>query len=1085
MIRRYMVRHFVLAFIALAAPMASAQGVGTTAVQKRVQRVAPPLGCDRLTIVEGLPNSTVLGIVQDKRGFMWFGTEDGLARYDGIRFHTYKHNPDNPSSIASASITALALDDAGRLWIGTPDNGIDMYDPDTDKFTHFANEVGPTAGISAITRDPKGRMWFALSEGGLVRYEPATNTFTPFNADPLNAVITSLAADKAGNLWLGTATATVIRWNPDSNAAPQKLQPISEDDRETDPPPILAMLVASTGKVWVGTDGDGAFSLDPATGTFTPFRHDPNEAGTLSDDHISVIFEDANKTLWIGTPKGLNRMDAQGRVVRYQHDSADPLSLSFPWVKQIYQDAGGVMWVGGLTVGLCKFNESRQQLGHQNTQGTYATAFWLDDDGTLWVSSYTGGLFKYERKAQRLTVYTALGTEGDPNYVRLDGGWIWKLHRDRKGALWIALKGEGLISFDTKAETHRTYRPDPEDATSLPSDNVFDLHEDEQGVLWLASAAGLVRFDPNTNLFTSPVQEGDASGLTLGIYELYADPVEPRILWVGTAGGGLVRYDVGAGVATPFRSDPKNAETISSNHVTSVYRDKNGIVWVGTYDAGLNRLDPTSGKVERFTTYNSRLTSDRVMAVQPDVDGKLWLATSGGGLLLFDPAAKSFVAFNSSDGAQDEYAQQAHLKAKTGELFFGGANGFNAFMPGVVKRNTYVPPIVMTSFKVGNIEAKLARPIWTLPKIEVSYADTFELQFAALSYSAPKNNRYAYKLEGVDDKFIETDRPVATYRKLDGGTRTLVVRAANEHGQWNEQGIELEITVTPPIWRTWPAYIAYGVVAAGLIFLVLWVQRQRLRRVERESRLAVVEQDLALTGAVQTAFLPENNEINRPDISVFGFYRPADACSGDWWWHERVPDGRHLILVGDVTGHGPGPAMVTAAVATAFRVLVGAGVHDMEQALDLLNREVLRVGKGKYYMTMAGLEIDETTGEWKLYSAGAPPMLGLNQKGKHRVFFCPGTPLGTEEGFETGVVEGVLQPSERLLLYSDGIPEIELDNGNTLGMRRFAQLYESTRQQDLRSAANALINHANQIQHGPQADDWTFTMIGYREQARA
>jgi serine phosphatase RsbU (regulator of sigma subunit) len=261
---------------------------------------------------------------------------------------------------------------------------------------------------------------------------------------------------------------------------------------------------------------------------------------------------------------------------------------------------------------------------------------------------------------------------------------------------------------------------------------------------------------------------------------------------------------------------------------------------------------------------------------------------------------------------------------------------------------------------------------------------------------------------------------------------------------------------------------------------VFYLQRQRVRRVIREGRLAVVERDLALTGAVQNGFLPEYNEIAGGFVQLFGFYRGADSCSGDYWWHEKI-GSRHIILVGDVTGHGPGPAMVTAAVASAFRLLVSeTGIGDLLDALLTLNRVVLQVAKGKYSMTMAAFELDEVTGQWLLYNAGAPPMMTLNNKGKHRVHFAAGTPLGTEAGFEAGRLEGRLQPGERVLIYTDGIPEIMLPSGQALGMRRLGQMYERTRQQQLRDAAAAIVQQADLTQSGkPQDDDWTFTLIEF------
>lgn len=299
--------------------------------------------------------------------------------------------------------------------------------------------------------------------------------------------------------------------------------------------------------------------------------------------------------------------------------------------------------------------------------------------------------------------------------------------------------------------------------------------------------------------------------------------------------------------------------------------------------------------------------------------------------------------------------------------------------------------------------------------------------------------------------------------------------AANRHA-WND-GIALGVSVPAPVWRTWPAFVLYALVLAGVVYLLYRLQQQKLRGIEREGRLAVVERDLALIGAVQSGLLPACNEVNGSRFRLYGFYRAADACSGDWWWHETFGQ-RHVVLVGDVTGHGPGPAMVTAAVATAFRVLGNNGLVDVRAAIDQINQVVLHVAKGKYHMTMAALELDESTGSWVVHSAGAPPILSLDRNGKHKAHFCPGSPLGTESTFEIGRIEGRLAPSERILMYTDGIPEIALPNGNVLGMRRFAQMYEGTRSQDLRDAATSLVQLADQAQNGqPQTDDWTFALI--------
>jgi len=1050
--------------------------------EKSELRISPPLGCDRLTTSDGLPANNVRAIVQDKIGFIWFGTEDGLARYDGTPkgMHVYRPVEKDAASIASGYVTALALDNDGKIWVGSDASGVSLYDPNTDKFTRFDRSKGLTAdGVTAILRDSKDRVWFAMSGGGLASFNRTTGSFEEHTKPPLDVEITALDSDKAGALWLGTGAGGVIRWNPDDNSS----KVLDAEALSIKAGAISAVRVGSKGTVWIGSDSDGLRALAPDTGKIATYRADANNPASLSDDGVNTIYEDHNGTTWVGTRIGLTRIDANAAIVRFQADPDDPgnrAALSTPSVVSILQDRSNLIWLGGFTGGVCKFAESRQKFGYYRTR-SLALSYYDDPDGTLWVGTYAG-LYKYDWAKQKVTVYKTLGTAiSGPDLGSLNSVWITSLHKDAQGWLWMGTETKGLVSFDPRTETYRRWVHDPEEPNTLPADGIFKVWEDKTSRLWLATyGGGLVRFDPRSEVFTAYTNESTNDAIPSDhLYTLYPDPVQPDILWLGTAKGGLVRFDTAPGAATGWRHDDRHPTTPSTDARLSIYRDETGNVWASTAGAGLNRLDTKTGKVERFTTANSALPDNTILSVLPDGAGKLWLATQSSGLVEFDPAKKTFVTYERADGAQEnEFAQGSSMRSRDGRLFFGGPGGFNMFRPKEIITDQFAPPAVMTAFKVLNRDVKLDKPIWTLPKVQVSYADSFEVQFAALSFAAPEKNRFAYKLEGVNDDFIETDRPYASYQKLGGGTYKLRVRAANRHGVWNEAGVVLTIGVTPPWYRTWQAFLGYLAILFGAAYLVFRWQRARVTRAEREGRLAVVERDLELTGAVQSGFLPENNDINMGRMHVFGLYRPADACGGDWWWHESLPNGKHIIMVGDVTGHGPGPAMVTAAVATAFRVLPENGLEDAMHGLEVLNKEVLRVAKGKYHMTMAALEVDEESGHWTLYSAGAPPMLSLNANGKHRVHFCPGAPLGTEKGFEAGRLEGKFDPQTRIMLYTDGIPELEQPNGNALGMRKFAQQYELTKGHPLPSAAALILTQADVARGGtPQGDDWTFTLV--------
>ncbi|CAN5755929.1 hypothetical protein BH11MYX2_BH11MYX2_03030 [soil metagenome] len=1054
---------------------------------KSTRRIPEPLMCDRITIADGLPIGHVNAMVQDQLGFMWIGTPEGLVRYDGLRMKKYTRQDTDPASISSDKILSLGLEADGKIWVGTEDRGASLYDPTTDKFTRYEPSDQPgamtAAGVSAIVRDKKDRMWFATGNG-LYRFDAPTKKFVGYQNAPLDVGVAALAVDGAGDLWLAAGKDGLIKWSPDSN----KSTVFDQDKLDVDST-IDDVMVASTGKVWLGSENDGVLIIDSASGKVSHLQHSETDASTIGSNAITRVFEAANKAVWVGTREGVNRVESDGKITRYDNDDYDPTSIAFPHTLSIYQDRGGVLYFGGWTVGICKVVEAKLQFGYRRTRtGDYATSFWEDTDGTLWVATYKDGLYKYDRKNHTQTVYTKFKNRSDGQPGELDltvPNGKFAMQRDKKGTLWIAITDYGLIGFDSKTETYKDYHYDPDHPGGIPEAvaAINDIWEDSQGVLWLATATkhgdgGLLRFDPATEDLKA-FKTTDNIGLTSdGYYQIVPQPSDPNIIWLATYGGGLVRFDLNAGKATAFRAKTGDATSLSSDTITAIVFDPDNTLWLGTAGGGLDHLDPKTGKVDRFTPSNSALTSSTIYGLLRDDTGKLWLGTNGGGLVEFDPKTKAFRAYTFNDGAQDEFNQCAFLKTSRGELLFGGPRGWNGFMPGGVTEDKYVPPVVLTGYKLGNQEGKLAHPIWTLPSLAVTYSDSVELEVASLAFAAPEKNRFAYKLEGYDDAFKITDRPFAAYQKLPPGKYKLHVRASNQDGQWNDAGVVVALRVSPPFWRSWGAFLVYIFLIGIAAFAVFSIQRERVRRAEREGRLAVVERDLELSGAVQTGFLPEMNEIATEHLQVHGFYRPADACGGDWWWHEPLMGGRHIIMVGDVTGHGPGPAMVTAAVATAFRVMIDNGLDDAEQALHMLNREVLRVAKGKYHMTMAALELNETNGKWVLFNAGAPPIMSLSAAGKHRVHFCPGAPLGTENGFEVGRVEGQLLPSERILIYTDGIPEIILPNGNVLGMRRFAQLYEKTRSQSLREVVASILANSDQTRGTePQLDDWTFTIL--------
>jgi serine phosphatase RsbU (regulator of sigma subunit) len=427
----------------------------------------------------------------------------------------------------------------------------------------------------------------------------------------------------------------------------------------------------------------------------------------------------------------------------------------------------------------------------------------------------------------------------------------------------------------------------------------------------------------------------------------------------------------------------------------------------------------------------------------------------------------------------DAFNQGAYFQSpKTKELMFGGYGGMNIFKPADFARDETPAPAVITGFKLFNEEKNLGRPLWTLPPIELGYRDSvFSIELAALSYADPKRNSFSYRLEGLHDEWLTTSEPSVTYSNLDGGDYVFQVKAAGRHGVWSEP-IALSLDVAYPPWKTWWAMLIYASVAAGLAFAYQRYQSQRVETVKKENRLAAVERDLELTGAVQTGFLPKQSIVADHKFRLHGFYKPADRCSGDWWWHQERDGQRYWVLVGDVTGHGPGPAMVTAAVATAFRTQARNGHGaSMQQVLSGLHDEVATVGAGRYQMTLSAVEVDAGSGEVTIHSAGGMPVIRLSAAGESKVITCRGLPLGSET-FKANTKTEKLQVGERLLVLTDGIPELQRTDGKMIGLRGIAKLFEETRGKSIAEGVAHIVENAEKIRGGRiQEDDWTFAII--------
>ena len=828
--------------------------LGSSALASGLERST--MRFDRLSVTEGLSQNTVTAIEQDKTGFLWFATESGLDRYDGFTFKNYRTERGNPKSLASEFVRDLDMDDDGRLWIATDGGGVSYWNPETDDFTTYRHDPNDSASpssdrIRTILTDARGIVWVGSRDSGLSRLNPATGEFSHFRHvrdDPKTLSsdeIHALALDTDGTLWIGTgagldrldaATGEIRRHpaNPEESAG-----------RRSDP--VTSLLIDHEGTLWVGTARGGLRRFDARTQGFNRFVHDNGDPHSLSSNSISAIFEDDRDRLWIGTDKGLNLMiDESGKFSTYRSDPTDVTSLSNDFVFSIFQDHGGVLWVGTNTGGLNKWNPRSWSFGHVRPpvgaegnafSSLNATSFAEDPAGKLWIGTFGGGINVIDRADG--SVRQLRHDSSDP--AGLSDDRVMALLADSNGRIWAGTMTGGLNVIEPETGSVRTYRHDPSDPNSIGADGVMALAEGSQRKIWIGTFGGGVSRMDATGVFTN-FEHDPADHSTLSSNRATSIVEDASgVIWVGTDGGGLNRLDRASGEWRHLRHDPDDPTSLSADTVYALHVDARGDLWIGTR-AGLDRLISSATAPENLRLQNvsarDGVAGNSVYGIKSDAAGNLWLSTNHG-LTRYIPASGETRVFHESQGLQgEEFNFGASYASGNGTLYFGGSNGFNAFDPMKLEFNSLPPRVALTSLSILNRPVSTDRPVELITNLHLGYSDdviTFGL--SALDFAAPQENRYAYKLEGFDDDWVETGRERRfTYTNLDGGSYVLRVKAANSDGVWGEDSLAMTLSVANPPWQTWWAYTVYVLAVLVAAYSFWRRQQEKLKREAEYSR---------------------------------------------------------------------------------------------------------------------------------------------------------------------------------------------------------------------------------------------------------
>ncbi|MFO7609647.1 MAG: two-component regulator propeller domain-containing protein [Candidatus Krumholzibacteriia bacterium] len=805
----------------------------------------------RITARDGLSQGVVNEVLQDRIGFIWLATQDGLNRYDGHRIRVYQNDPEDPTSLAGNCVWSLAEDAQGRLWYGTEGSGFGYFDPVAERFVNFRWDPRAEASLDAyevldVAVDAGGLVWLATSQHGLLRFDPADSSITAWvhNPDEPGSLrsdeVWSLALDPDGRIWAGT-DAGLCRIDP----AGGLVESWTHDEADSTSLPndnVYRLHVDGRGRLWVGTVGGLALRQDD--GRFRRYVHDPDDPHSLSPSSVGGIAEDPSGRMWIGLMAGgLDLLDPEtGRSRHIRHDPLVPVSLSSDNINGLTVDRAGLLWVASqnganlLDLRAKRFIHVRP--GRTAEGGLSDPTVWTvceDRYGEVWAGT-AHGLNRIVPGVDSVRVY--LRDPADSTSVCATS--FSAVLEDSRGRLWVASDRGGIGWYDRERDRFVNYKAGPDADSGLRHARIFGLSEGRDGTLWVASMGGLHHYDRQTDRFVHHGPDG-VPGRETALRAVFADS-RGRV-WSGTWAESLQRYDPATGTWQAWKHDPDDPRSPTSNVVICFAEDVRGDVWVGTTN-GLNRWDESDG---RFVRYGVRdgLPNGTIYGIVDDGDGRLWISTNMG-LSRFSPATGTFDNYDINDGLQDnEFNSQACARGPDGLLYFGGINGLTVFRSADIHNSTNRPQVAITDLQIANHSVYageerggrvvLDRPVHLAEGAELGHRDhVVTLVFTALDYTAPMAVNYAFRLDGFDEDWHEVeDRHHATYTNLPPGKYVFRVRATNHDGIWSPFEARLALTVHPPFWQTGWFRVSVGLACLGL---ALGIHESRTRLIRRRNR---------------------------------------------------------------------------------------------------------------------------------------------------------------------------------------------------------------------------------------------------------
>lgn len=821
-------------------------------------------------IEDGLSSNTVRSILQDSQGFMWFGTENGLNRFDGYTFKTFFNNPNDSTTLGNNYVYALLEDKKGTLWIGT-DDGVYLYQPEKETFSFFAAQtekgVSIRSHIYAIKEDKKGNVWFATHSQGIFFYNTDSGSLTQYVSDGSDETldsnrITTLFTDDKGNVWASTSLNSFYIYQFDAQKNQFARFPLQTDTEFS----VHIIKEDHYGNLWLGTWENGIYKVDKQSGKVEKYLH-PKKANGVR--HIHEVTEYEPGILLIGSDDGLTYFNTHtAKTMQMTATEFNDGSLSNKFIYPIFKDKEGGLWVGTYYGGVnycAPHKDNIEGYAHSkyknSVNGNIISKFCEDPHGNIWIGTDDGGLSHFDTSTKTFTNYMPEPGKNSLSYHNIHALFL----DDNK--LWIGTYTGGLNVLDLKTGLFKLYEANPNDQHSLDGSNsIYSMYKDKDGNLWLGSMNMILRYNKDTDNFSR------MHNTEITTIDIIQD--KHGCLWFGTWGKGIFHYNPQTDEWKQLVHQAKDKNSIPNNQVNCFYLDENDRLWIGT-DDGLCYYNFSDSTFNRLPLSIPNLTIRNIIKER----NSLWIATANG-LVTYNLDSGDTHIFLKKDGLQsNQFNIKAGLLSSSGYLYLGTTNGFNVIDPRLVFENKYIPPVVITNLQIFNQNVEigkddiLSKSIGYTKEIGLNYKqNVFSLEYAALSYSVPSKNMYKYKLEGFDkDWNIVGNQRKATYTNLPAGKYVFRVVASNNDGSWNDEGASLAITIHPPFWKTKLAYALYVLFLLGAVGSLFYIMRKRTeQRHNKRLHELRVEKEKELHDAKINFFTLIAHEIRTPVSLIIG-----------------------------------------------------------------------------------------------------------------------------------------------------------------------------------------------------------------------